>query len=223
MPDMFESVKNKWKDSPSILVLYFLAWVMFIIGINHFIEDTWSSYLGLIDLEKYFQMNVQIFDWTYWTMSIAPQVAGMVFFYIYLSDTKKLWALWASGGSQLIDLSADVWYRSNGQAFSNAGATVGSILLTFIFFTIGCEAFISIGAGLILRLSKPAKNMLNLLGENTPSRPSYTPPKKSTSKPPKYVPSKSHPMPTKSNHGTPYRKFKYHDEIIPGMLPRDEE
>lgn len=170
MPDTFDSVRNRWKDSPSIIVIYVLAWAMFIIGVNHFIEDTWSSYLGLKDLEEFFQMNVQIFDWTYWTMSIAPQVAGMVFFYIYLADTKKKWALWSSAGSQAIDLAADVWYRSNGQAFSNAGATIGALLLTFIFFTIGCEVFLTIGAGLILKLSKPTKALIDQLKQ--PVRPS---------------------------------------------------
>jgi len=156
MSDIFDVVAAKYKNSPSAIVLFIASLAMLIIGINHFAEDTYSSYLGLKAVEESFSMNVQIFDWTYWTMSVAPQIASVVFFYVYLANTDKRWALWVSITTQAVDFLADVWYRSNGIVFSDTKVTVVSFLLTFSYFTLGSEAFISFGAGLCLKLFVPA-------------------------------------------------------------------
>jgi len=156
MSDIFEKVANKYKNTPSVVVLFIAAVIMMILGVNHFAEDTYSSYLGLKSVETTFNMNVQIFDWTYWTMSLAPQIASIIFFYIYLADTDKKWAFWTSITCQAIDFLADVWYRSNGTVFQNAPVTIVSFLLTFGYFTLGSEVFLTVGAGLILKLAAPA-------------------------------------------------------------------
>lgn len=156
MTDMFENVASKFRNSPSALVLFIAAFAMLAVGINHFVEDVYSSYAGLIAIEQHFNMNVQVFDWTYWTMSIAPQLASIVYFYIYLANTDKKWALWVSVLSQSVDFLSDLWYRSNGSAFTNWGATGASALVTFAFFTMGSEVFITVGSGLCLKLAAPA-------------------------------------------------------------------
>ena len=156
MSDIFENAASKYRNTPSALILFIASLAMLVIGINHFAEDTYSSYLGLVSLEQAFRMNVQIFDWTYWTMSIAPQVASVVFFYIYMSNTNKKWSLWVSFISQAIDFFADVWYRSDGTVFQNGQVAVVSCLITFAYFTLGSEVFVSFGAGLCIKLFAPA-------------------------------------------------------------------
>lgn len=227
MPDMFEQVKNRWSQSPSLLIIYFLSIVMVIIGANHFIEDTWSSYLGLKSLETYFQMNVQIFEWTYWTMSIAPQIAAMVFFYIFLADTKRTEYLWGSVGSQIIDLAADVWYRSNEQLFSSPAAAIGALLITFLFFTIGCEVFLTVGFGLILKLSKPVHAMWKLMRGDT--RGSYG--SQTTTYQPKPHPNPSHNYSTRPENRSsqpqkrPSKKRRgfFQENEFRWLPPQDEE
>ena len=152
MSDVFESVVAKYRGSPSALVLFIASLVMLIIGINHFAEDVYSSYAGLLSLEQAFGLNVQMWEATYWTMSGSLQVATVVFFYIWLANTNKNWAWWVSVGAQLVDFLADVWFRSNGQMLVNIGSALVSAAITFAFFTIGSEVFISFGAGLSLKL-----------------------------------------------------------------------
>jgi hypothetical protein len=157
MADVFSNVANKYKNNPSVVVLFLASVVMLLIGINHSVEDTYSSYLGLKNLETAFSMNVQIFDWTYWTMSLAPQIASIIFFYIYLSNTEESgWALWVSIIAQAIDFFADVWYRSNGTVLQDGKVAIISCLLTFGYFTLGSEVFVTVGSGLVLKLYAPA-------------------------------------------------------------------
>lgn len=156
MSDIFEATKRKYAGSPAVVILFVLAFLMLVIGLNHLIEDTFSSYYGLKSLEEFYKMKVQIFDWTYWTMSLAPQVASMVFFYMYLSDTSKKSLLVMSLGAQAMDFFADSWYRSGGKLFYSFEVFTVSSLLTFIYFSIGSEFFTTVGGGLVLKLAAPA-------------------------------------------------------------------
>lgn len=153
--DFYQNTVNKFKGSPTSVVLFIAALVMFVIGVNHFIEDTYSSYFGLLNLENRYHLNVQIFDWSYWTMSLAPQVASVVFFYLYLADKGGKW-LWLSIASQVMDFFADAWYRGNGSLLMDGEVFVISSALTFIYFSVGSELFISIGGGLLLKMIAPA-------------------------------------------------------------------
>jgi hypothetical protein len=156
MTDMYQSVVDKYKGSPSVVMLFLLSVAMLVIGINHFVEDTYSSYYGLKNLEAAYGLNVQIFDWSYWTMSLAPQIASMVFFYMYLSNTSVKWTLGLSFASQAMDFFADSWYRSNGHLFGGFEVFSISAVLTFIYFSIGSEFFVTVGGGLVLKLFAPA-------------------------------------------------------------------
>lgn len=156
MSDIYQSVANKYKGSPSAVVLFILAFIMFVLGINHFVEDTYSSYYGLKALESAYGLRVQIFDWTYWTMSLAPQIASMVFFYMYLSDTTQRKFLYLTLGAQAMDFFADSWYRSGGNLFGGVEVFSIASLLTFIYFSVGSEFFLSVGGGILMKLSAPA-------------------------------------------------------------------
>jgi hypothetical protein len=155
MADVYENVVSKYRGSPTIIVLFFLSFIMLVLGANHFIEDTYSSKIGLENLERAYNLNIQIFQWSYWTMSLAPQIASMVFAYIYLSDTHKKWPLIISLGSQGMDFFADSWYRSNGHLFQSWQVAGISGLLTFVYFSIGSEFFLSVGAGMLIKMLAP--------------------------------------------------------------------
>jgi len=155
MSDLYQNAVDKYKNSPSIVILFVLAVVMFLIGANHFIEDTYSSKYGLENLERAYNLNVQIFDWSYWTMSLAPQISSIVFAYLYLSNTNRKWTGWIAGLSQAMDFFADSWYRSNGQLMDGWGVAGISTLLTFVYFSVGSELFVSVGAGLIIKMFAP--------------------------------------------------------------------
>lgn len=156
MTDFYQGVVNKYKGSPASVVLFICSLAMFVIGVNHFVEDTYSSFYGLRNLESMYGLNVQIFNWSYATMSLAPQIASMVFFYMYLADTSKKWCLGLSFVSQLMDFFADAWYRGNGLLLENLPVFLISSALTFIYFSIGSELFISVGGGMVLKMLAPA-------------------------------------------------------------------
>lgn len=153
--NIYENVANKYKNSPALVMLFIASFVMLSIGIWLFIEDTVSSKLGLEQLQAAYGMNIQIFSQSYWIMSLAPQVASIVFFYLYLSSGEKKWAVFAFI-SQFADFMADQWYRSNGQMFNDPVVFAISGLLTFFYFSVGSEVFITVGFGLVLWLWNPA-------------------------------------------------------------------
>lgn len=159
MADMYSNVASKYRNSPAVVFLFIASLAMLGIGIWLFSEDTYSSKLGLEQLTT-FGINVQIFEFTYWVMSVAPQIASIVFFYIYLSDTSKKWALAASIVCQGADFFADAWYRSDQKLFSDPKATAISIIITGAYFSIGSEVFISVGFGLVLNLFAPALQII---------------------------------------------------------------
>jgi hypothetical protein len=156
MSDIFEATAKKYRNSPAAVMLFIAAATMFFIGANHFVEDTVSSKFGLETLQAAYNLKVQIFDWSYWTMSLAPQVASIVFFYMYLSDTSRKNFLALSFASQAVDFFADSWYRSNGNLFNDGMVFAVSSVLTFAYFSIGSEVFVTISVGLMLKLAAPA-------------------------------------------------------------------
>lgn len=166
MTDIFESTSKKYRGSPAVVVLFILSVGMLLIGVNHFIEDTYSSKFGLEALQNAYQLNIQIFWWSYWTMSLAPQFASMVFFYMFLSDTTKKTYLILSALAQLMDFFADSWYRSNGNLFDNFGVFTISALLTFVYYSIGSEFFLTVGGGLVLKLFAPALHTWKVAMDN---------------------------------------------------------
>lgn len=149
------------KISGGYLVLFIFAasFMMFAIGINNFIEDTLSSRFGLEQLQMRFGVVPVTLDYSWWAMSIAPQIASIVFFYLYFIDEKKSWINRIFNGNltialiaQAIDIYSDSWYRSGQQLFQDASATTIAFALTLIFFTFGSELFIAYGFRLVTSL-----------------------------------------------------------------------
>lgn len=123
---------------------------MLFIGIVHFFEDTYSSYLGLQILTELFGLTPASWEITYWTMSVAAQIGQIVLVYIFLSDRRRnAWALVGVAIMFAVDFVADIYHRGNGMIAADTRSLVAGGI-TLGYFTIGSELFVSIGAGVYL-------------------------------------------------------------------------
>lgn len=159
--NLFEQTASKVKGNKIVILLFAASLAMLLIGVNHFREDTLSSLYGVQMLETLFGLRPAIYPITYWTMSIAPQVAQVVFMYLYMTNTKKnVWALFAVIVAFGVDFLADVHYRSDNQLFENPESFMAASILTIAYFTIGSELFVTVGFGIVTELFGPAIRQL---------------------------------------------------------------
>lgn len=167
MANVFENLASSMRNSKIVIWVWLASMAMFVVGANHFREDLQSSYTGIRMLEEAFGMNPVSWDFTYWTMSLAPQVAQIVFTYLFMSNTKKnRWAIFVAMLALWVDFFADTWYRSNGLIGTDLGASIVSIILTLAFFTIGSELFLTVSFGILLELAAPTwTQFANSVGE----------------------------------------------------------
>jgi len=161
MSNVFSETARRIKTNKVVILFFLASLTMLLIGINHFIEDTLSSLYGIQQLETIFGIIPATYPITYWTMSLAPQVAQIIFVYVYMVNTKaNRWALALAISAFAVDFIADAWYRSSGQFLESPGSFLVASALTFVYFTMGSELFITIGMGLTLELLGPAGGQL---------------------------------------------------------------
>lgn len=161
MANIFETAAAKIRQTKIVIWIFFAATGMMLIGANHFWEDTLSSLYGLKMIEEAFGMRPVTYDITYWTMAFAPQVAQVIFFYLFMNNSKtNRWALIVALFALFVDFFADTWYRSDGSVFSHPANFFTSVSLTFVYFTVGSELFITVGLGLFMELLGPALNQV---------------------------------------------------------------
>lgn len=159
------------KTEGALTVIVFLSSItMFLIGINLFAEDTYTSYMGLQAYQATFGLTMNAWPITFWSESLLPQVGQVVFFYIFFSDMRKnWWAALVAIGLLVVDFYADIYYRTNGLISFEPDMirrTVAGGIVTFFYFTIGAELFISIGFGLAMTTMAPAiKNFKKLVSD----------------------------------------------------------
>ncbi len=159
--NLFLTVHRKTQGSLTIVTFLF-SMTMLLIGINLFIEDTHTSYMGLQEYQAHFGLSLAIWPITYWSESLVPQVGQIVFFYVFFSDMKKnWWAALIALSLLMVDFYADLYHRTQGSlSFSTLmeERTVAGAVITLFFFTIGAELFISMGWGIALTTLAPAIN-----------------------------------------------------------------
>ena len=156
MSNIFEQASEKIKNSSIVLWVFLASVAMLLIGINHFWEDTYSTYMGMHQIAKTFDVIVASYETTYWTMAISFQVGTVVFTYLFLVNTQTRWPLGAGLFCFGVDFFFDAWYRSNEMLFSSPSHFIAAVLLTFTFFTVGSELFVTVGLGMVLTLFAPA-------------------------------------------------------------------
>jgi len=138
-------------SGPFKIWVFFVFLSILIIGINFFIEDTYSSYYGIKALEAKYDLNTVTWDPTYWSMSLMAQVAQIAAMYIFFVDTKRnKAALIAAAIFFVIDVTFDMMYRANGYI---GGFERGvAVSLNTLVFSMGAEIAITIGFGYTVAL-----------------------------------------------------------------------
>lgn len=166
MTDIFQVISNKVRQSKFSILIFIFAAIMFFIGLNHFYEDYLAGLHGIHTLEDMYDLRFVVKDFTYTTMALSPQIAQIVFGFAFLLDVKKnKHYLAIAGVFFLMDFVPDVWYRSNGDPLESFIKFIVVSFMTFSFFTIGSELFITVGGGMLLEMFKPTFNQLfDLIG-----------------------------------------------------------
>lgn len=154
MSNFFDVFAKKFKDSPVVIWVHVLSWLLFFAGVLLTVEDVASSRYGIQMLEQTYGIKPVNFPIMYWVISIVPTLATVVFFYAYLVEPKG-WYIGVAVWFAIMDNIADIQMRTGGQFITATGinfdaTTVIGSLLSLSFYTIGSELFLSTSVGLIL-------------------------------------------------------------------------
>lgn len=154
MSNFFDTFAKKFKDSPVVIWVHVLSWLLFFAGVLLTVEDVASSRFGIQMLEQTYGIKPVNFPIMYWVISIVPTLATVVFFYAYLVEPKG-WYIGVAVWFALMDNIADIQMRTGGQFITPSGinfdaTTIIGSLLSLSFYTIGSELFLSTSVGLIL-------------------------------------------------------------------------
>lgn len=159
--NIWTTLQGEVHGGPLALYLFVLGVVAFIIGAVLSVEDAVSSYRGLQMLETTFGVNVVSYDVVLYVMAITPWVGQIVFFGLWSLDTSRKWALITAIVWFVLDFISDVQYRSAAQLFPLDGSGINpqswdtilvSAGMTFLFFTVGAELFITAATAITVAL-----------------------------------------------------------------------
>jgi hypothetical protein len=162
--DFFTKAGAKIKDSSSIILIFFVSILMFVIGLNHMYEDILSSRHGLQWLSMAFGVIPVSLNITWWTMSAAPSIGQIVLVFLRLTlsepagggkayleyEAKKKLFTWGAWFLFVLDNVSDIWYRSNEMA-SFESLLVGAGI-TLVWYNVMSELFVTMGFGLVTTL-----------------------------------------------------------------------
>ncbi len=157
--NIWDTLSSKVRGGPMSLSMFTIAVVAFVIGFSLSLEDWMSSYEGLLYLEQAFGVRTVSWEWMRLVMAITPWVGQIVFLGLWSLDTSRKWALAAAILWFVLDFISDVQFRSDAMLFPLDGSGVNfdrtvfvSALLTFIYFTIGAELFITASSAMVVTL-----------------------------------------------------------------------
>lgn len=159
---VFDRIKA-WASGPFLIWVFLISLVTAVIGAIHFVEDTYSSYEGLQFLSETYNLRLVKWPFVWWSMSLAPQVGQVAFGYAWASDRKRNgWALYVFATLFVVDFIADLYFRRYGIIGGDMGTLVGA-LITFGYFTVGSEIFLTMGLGLSLSTFPNAVAQIKIL------------------------------------------------------------
>lgn len=157
--NIWDTLSSKVRGGPMSLSMFGIALVAFAIGASLSLEDWMSSYEGLLYLEQAFGVRTVSWEWMRLVMAITPWVGQIVFLGLWSLDTSRKWALAAAILWFVLDFISDVQFRSDAMLFPLDGSgmelnrtVLVSALLTFIYFTIGAELFITASSAMVVTL-----------------------------------------------------------------------
>ena len=157
--NLWTTLQQEVRGGPLALYLFIMAVFAFIIGCILSIEDFMSSYYGLQMLEQAFGIQASTWSWVLVVMAATPWVGQIIFFGLWTLDTSRRWAFVAATIWFSLDFISDVQMRSagtfiplDGSGIQYDSTVIVASLLTFLFFTVGAELFITAGTAMILAL-----------------------------------------------------------------------
>ena len=157
--NIWDTLSSKVRGGPMSFSMFGIAVVAFVIGFSLSLEDWMSSYEGLLFLEQAFGVRTVSWEWMRLVMAITPWVGQIVFLGLWSLDTSRKWALAAAILWFVLDFISDVQFRSDAMLFPLDGSgmklnrtVLVSALLTFIYFTIGAELFITASSAMVVTL-----------------------------------------------------------------------
>lgn len=157
--NIWDTLSSKVRGGPMSFSMFGIALVAFVIGFSLSLEDWMSSYEGLLFLEQAFGVRTVSWEWMRLVMAITPWVGQIVFLGLWSLDTSRKWALAAAILWFVLDFISDVQFRSDAMLFPLDGSgmelnrtVLVSALLTFIYFTIGAELFITASSAMVVTL-----------------------------------------------------------------------
>lgn len=197
MSNFFHQAVSRLRNSPFIVPIYLALLIGFIISIGIIIEDYSTSLLG------YSMIPTQrANEWIVPLVAALPQVAQVIFLYVFLRDTSSYIYLIVAVLIHLVDAGTDIYFKSYGGTQHIAVA----IVETEIIYTLGSEVLFTMTLGLLLesvgdfvtQLKAARKRLGSAVhtggGGSTPPTPTRTPmpPQQSHFAPPSF-PDQSRP------------------------------
>lgn len=139
MSNIFKAMKNN--TSSFIVFAWPLGVILLVLSISLMYEDYVTSLAGY-NLLPTAKVNK---EWIPLVVAGLPQIGQIVLFFVYGRDTGKSWAGLLAFLFFLVDISTDVWFKSNQELYLFPIAIVESLFV----FTLGSEVLFSISAGFV--------------------------------------------------------------------------
>ncbi len=152
---IFDNVRD-WAPGPFVIWVFLVAIGITGGGVILFVEDTYTSYMGVMELERAYNVEAAKWQSTYLALSLLPQLLQIALGYIYLAGAKRdKWIIPLFLLMFAMDFGADVYHRSKGDIGFDAHTAV-SAMLSFVAFTAGAEVVLTLGVGIALATLNPA-------------------------------------------------------------------
>jgi len=136
MTNVFRRVNDSIADSPLIILVIMASIFGIATGAALYGEDFMSSYYGVQGIQNHYAVKPASYPIIYVAISGAPQIASIIFGYMWVADTTKTWAKYIFLGAEAFDFVSDLWYRSGD----------GKALVEFwVYLWSGSDALINAG------------------------------------------------------------------------------
>lgn len=146
MSDFLGDFGSKLNKSVYVIPIFIAFVILFIVGAGLSVESYFTNLAGYEGLP-----TQKVHEWVFPLVALLPQIGFITFFYIYLHDTTKRWALWLVFIFHLADMFTDVSYKTKN--FSTPFAVwIVAILESELLFTIGAHILTTLSMGMIFEL-----------------------------------------------------------------------
>jgi hypothetical protein len=112
MTNVFRRVNDSIADSPLIILVIMASIFGIATGAALYGEDFMSSYYGVQGIQNHYTVKPASYPIIYVAISGAPQIASIIFGYMWIADTTKTWAKYVFLGAEAFDFVSDLWYRA---------------------------------------------------------------------------------------------------------------